>query len=160
MIHGCPRPTADVDVMVHGLEDQLDDLCGLLRELQAVPLEGAAIESTNPTWLRNHPRFPLLEFTTAAGGLDIDDYGDEIFLPFASRSVTVNLGSVSTDVVSIDDLLALKRRAGRDKDVIDIDMLRQVRARQADRDAAGCWSLSGPPSPAANVARREGSGGV
>jgi hypothetical protein len=46
------------------------------------------------------------------------------------RAVIVNLGPLSARIASIDDLLTMKREAGRPQDVADIEALEIIAKRQ------------------------------
>ncbi len=52
------------------------------------------------------------------------------------RAVRVDLGRVEATVVALDDLIALKRKAGRPQDLADVESLtrlQQTKARDGDR---------------------------
>jgi len=51
-----------------------------------------------------------------------------------TRSVSMNLGGVEVRVCSIDDLIEMKRKAGRHKDLADIEQLSRIRAYGKSRD--------------------------
>ena len=73
-----------------------------------------------------------LEFTTDGGALDCDDYGRERFDQVASRAVSVELIGLPVLVAAIEDLIDLKRQAGRAMDMHDVHLLTLVQdeARQ------------------------------
>jgi Nucleotidyl transferase AbiEii toxin, Type IV TA system len=136
VIHGSPRITADADVMYHATETSLAQLAKALTALRAIPIDAA----TSPPQftavaLMRHPRYPLLEFTTDAGALDCDDYGRERFDQVVSRAVSVELSGLPVLVAAMDDLIELKRQAGRPKDMRDVHLLTLVRG-EAGQDPA------------------------
>jgi predicted nucleotidyltransferase len=49
-----------------------------------------------------------------------------------ARSETIDLGGVRARVASIDDLIAMKRIAGRPVDLEDVDALRAIREESSD----------------------------
>jgi hypothetical protein len=136
VIHGSPRITADVDVMYHATEASLAQLAKALTALRAIPIDAA---TTPPQYtaaaLMRRPRYPLLEFTTDAGALDCDDYGRERFDQVVSRAVSVELSGLPVLAAAIDDLIELKRQAGRPKDMRDVHLLTLVRD-EAGQDPA------------------------
>jgi hypothetical protein len=128
VLHGSPRPTADLDLMVLEIHDRLHPIARILRELSAVPYDRLGTTADiNPDWLRRRPTFPLLEFHTSMGGIDLDDYGTATYRDVEQRSVEVGLGKQSVRFAGLDDLIALKQSAGRPQDHADIAILESVR---------------------------------
>lgn len=99
VLHGHPRLTADLDLAVDLAPDQAGAAIGALVEIGFEPR------------------------------LSVDLFADEQ-VPFAelwARSVTMAVGAEPVRVASIDDLVALKRAAGRPQDLADIEALEGLR---------------------------------
>jgi hypothetical protein len=72
-----------------------------------------------------------LNFRTADGGVDVDLLVGESdqFDALEQRAVRVTLDARTFLVASIDDLIAMKRRAGRPQDLLDVDQLQDIQRR-------------------------------
>ncbi len=142
VLHGYARMTADVDLVVN-LEQveaqkavQAITACGMKPKLPVDPalFADAAIRES---WINDKnmlvfsfydPKNPLLS-------VDLFVHEPMPYRQLAQRAVHMNIGGVSIPVCSIDDLIQLKRDAGRAKDLEDIAHLEEIRrALQIDRD--------------------------
>jgi predicted nucleotidyltransferase len=137
VLHGYARLTADIDLVVDLAEGQAVKDVAALERLGMVPRAPvAAREFTDPArrraWIdekgmrvfsMHDPRHPLVE---------IDLFVDPP-IPFdalRSRASLVAMGGVEVPVASIDDLIAMKRLAGRAKDLEDIAALTAIARRR------------------------------
>jgi hypothetical protein len=124
VIHGSPRLTQDLDVTyaddeanLRALGEALQDLEARLRDVEDdlpfVPDERA---------LR---RVEILTLDTSAGPLDLILHppGAAAYAALRRRAQRVDVGGLAVLVASIDDLLAMKRAAGRAKDLADVEEL-------------------------------------
>ena len=73
-----------------------------------------------------------LNFRTADGSTEVDLLvgESEAFDELRQRAVEVTIGQRTFLVASIDDLIAMKQRAGRPGDLLDITELREIQKRQ------------------------------
>ena len=73
-------------------------------------------------------------FSTDAGGLDLlaAPAGGFDYASLTDAAHAVDLGDLTVDVVDLDDLIAMKRAAGRPKDRIEVEVLEAVR-QETDR---------------------------
>ena len=71
----------------------------------------------------------MFTFSTDAGGLDLlaAPAGGFDHASLAAAAHPLDLGGVVVDVVDLDDLIAMKRAAGRPKDRIEVEVLEAVR---------------------------------
>lgn len=127
--HGSPTMTVDIDVCYARDRDNLERLAALLGELGTV-LRGA------PPDLPFHPdrktleRGDVLTFTTDFGDLDIlgtpagvSGFGE---LDANADEAELDDGFV-VRVASLDDLIRMKRAAGRPKDRVELEILGALR---------------------------------
>ena len=83
---------------------------------------------------RTLKRTAILTLETPLGSLDllVDPDGAARYDEMRERADVVDLDGVEFRVVSLDDLLSMKRAAGRPQDVADVDAL--LTARRVERD--------------------------
>lgn len=133
-VHGSPSLTLDVDICF-GLErDDLDRLADVLGRLEAVrrdmpqgvaaPVDAQALRSGDILTLRT--RFGDLDLLAHPGpGFD--------YPTLAVRSIRVEILGVQVSVASLDDLMAMKRAAGRPKDRVELEILGALREERDRR---------------------------
>ncbi len=135
--HGSTTATLDLDVCYARDKENVRSLAGALGELQ-VTLRGAdaglpfrADERT----IRNGLNFT---FRTSHGSLDClgeaSGYTFEILAPNAERA---DLGGIEVLVASLDDLIRMKRAAGRTKDLLEVENLSKLREVREERGLYG-----------------------
>ena len=115
IIHGHPRNTFDLDILI---EPTVENARRLLDALLAIGFGTAAL--TTPENL------VATEITVFRDRLSIDVQTSTPGLDFSgawSRREVMEAHGVKFIVVSLDDLLASKRAAGRPKDLLDVEAL-------------------------------------
>ena len=126
--HGHVRNTRDVDILVEWTAENMRRLAAALADLDArlfgVDADLIDIDPLDPGDLLNEGNFTL---RTAAGGLDLFD-PDEIpggrpYDEMRPRAVEAVVDGVGIRAVGFDDLIRLKREAGRDRDREDVATL-------------------------------------
>jgi predicted nucleotidyltransferase len=134
VLHGSPRVTQDLDVCFATDDANLDVLSKVLTELGARPRGGADDVPFTPdrALLR---RIETLTLETDAGDFDILARPDGMasYRRLRANADRYDIGAFAVLVASVEDLIAMKRAAGRTKDLADIDELRAIarlRARQ------------------------------
>jgi hypothetical protein len=135
-LHGSDRNTFDLDIcpavdpanlvaLGRALVDMDARLRGVDEDVPFVPDE------------RTLAHVQLLTLDTSFGPLDVllRPDGAPAYARLRARAERLDIGTVSVLVASIDDLLAMKRAAGRDKDQLDIETLEAIKrlARRARR---------------------------
>lgn len=132
-LHGVPRMTADVDLVVSFSEPDVATLIAALDELGFAPRAPvSATELANPLRRRqwraekNMRAFTFVNKNNPLEEVDIllDPHFD--FDPAYERREQVRAGAATVSVASIDDLISTKKDTGRAQDESDIAMLRAV----------------------------------
>jgi hypothetical protein len=121
--HGSRRLTLDVDIVPAPEESNYERLAAALDELGA---PDSAVDSgfrdLDPRDSFDLARAEILKLPTAAGDLDLlngavgaPPYGD-----LRKRAIEVEVRGTPVRIASLDDLIAMKRAAGRPQDLRDI----------------------------------------
>jgi predicted nucleotidyltransferase len=122
-VHGHVRTTNDVDIIPAPTPRNLASLADALNELDARVLnqgsEGIAIDA------KMLARAVLWQFSTSAGDIDVlhDAPGAAAFAELRARALEVRLGGLEIPFAGRDDLIRMKRAAGRPVDFGDIAAL-------------------------------------
>jgi hypothetical protein len=124
--HGHGRSTRDLDVIPRPDLLNLSRLGEALATLSARLLRGdRQIDVGDPHLLRRAPLVPLL---TARGRLDLLNFeltagAPRAFAELRGRAIEVELDGRTVAVAGLDDLIRMKRAAGRQVDLEDIGAL-------------------------------------
>jgi hypothetical protein len=121
--HATPRFTKDVDFWVGSTEEDLRRLEQALRAFAAPDQTVRAVkelQALDVAWMGNPPlRFDFMK--NVPGGQFEDCY---------ARRVITAWEAVPVSVISVEDLIHVKRSSGRPQDMVDVDVLeRLVRSR-------------------------------
>ena len=124
--HGYLRATGDLDIVPRPTMVNLSRLAETLAELDAELLHATRrINITDPQVMKAPPLIPL---TTRHGRLDVVNI-DHIagappsFDELRRRALLVDLDGIAVPVAGLDDLVRMKRAAGRPHDLLDIGAL-------------------------------------
>jgi len=128
VLWGSPRSTFDLDISFALDDGNLEALGSVLVELGA-GLKGLDEEVPFVPDARTLRRVELLTLTTSIGEIDLLAHppGGPGYDKLRKRAARVDLGDFHVLVASIDDLISMKRKAGRPKDIADIDELDAIR---------------------------------
>jgi predicted nucleotidyltransferase len=135
VFQGYGRATKDLDITYATGEDNLRRLGAVLVALHA-RLRGVAEDVPFVADDRTLARARLLTLDTDDGSLDLlaDPPGAPPYATLRERADRVDLDGLVVAVAALDDLLAMKRAAGRPQDLIDIDALEVARRIRAEGD--------------------------
>jgi hypothetical protein len=134
-VHGSPSLTLDVDICFDTDRENIDRLAGVLEGLAAArrsmppdvvaPVDARALRAGDVFLLR-----------TRFGDLDLLAHPDPglDYATLARHAISAEILGVVVQVASLDDLIAMKRAAGRPKDRIELEILGAVR-EEIDRRA-------------------------
>jgi predicted nucleotidyltransferase len=133
-LHGYARLTKDLDIVYATNAANLECLGSVLVELGA-RLRGIKEDVPFVPDARTLKRTAILTLDTPLGSIDllVNPEGAARYEDMRERTDVVDLDGISFRVVSMDDLLSMKRAAGRPQDVADIDALLTVRRVQRRR---------------------------
>jgi hypothetical protein len=131
-IHGSPTVTGDLDICYERSEASLERLAGVLRDIHA-RLRGAPDDVTfllDAATLRAGDGFT---FTTDLGDVDIlgTPSGTAGYDDLRPGAELVDVGGIAVPVASLEDLMRMKRAAGRAKDRIELEVLGALRDERA-----------------------------
>jgi len=128
--HGSPSITYDLDVCYARDVDNLRALADVLREVAAIrrglPADAPRMPPLDARTLRAGGLFTL---TTSFGDVDLladPDPGFD-FETLARHAVGAIVYGLEVRIASLDDLIAMKRAAGRPKDRIELEILGALR---------------------------------
>jgi hypothetical protein len=134
-LYGSPSVTNDTDVCYERSPANLERLAAALRQLHA-ELRGADRNvpfQLDGTTLVAGDHFT---FTTDAGNLDIlgRPAGVAGFDALEREATVFRFDGLAVPVASIEDLISMKRAAGRPKDLIEVEVLGALRDEIANQD--------------------------
>ena len=144
VLHGFPRLTADIDLIVDLAPAEARRAIDVLVQLGFRPRPPVdpfdfADASTRARWIREKGMrvFSLHDPSHPMRELDIFAEHPIDFESLWGRSLLVPLGTTTARIVSIQDLIALKRLADRPEDRRDIAALEEIARRKGTPDAQG-----------------------
>jgi hypothetical protein len=129
--HGSPRTTRDLDIVVAPDNDNLVNLCAALDELTALRrLPEGGTRPFEPADVATIALGTTLHTLTRAGALDVvgRPAGAPGYADLRARAISVAVADREVLVAGLDDLIAMKRAAGRPLDLQDIADLTEPRA--------------------------------
>lgn len=123
-VHGAPVPTFDIDVCYRRSPDNIARLVAALRELRAY-LAGAPAGlpfQLDEKTIANGQNFT---FDTAIGEVDClgEPAGVKGYESLAANAERTTLGGIEVAVCALEDLVRMKRAAGRPKDQLVLPFL-------------------------------------
>jgi hypothetical protein len=134
VVQASPRFTRDLDICYATNAANLERLGALLVSLEA-KLRGVEEDVPFAPDARTLRRAQTLTLSTRDGDLDllVDPPGSPGYAALRRRADVVDLDGVSVRIASLEDLIAMKRAAGRPQDKIDVESLEVARSRLRSR---------------------------
>lgn len=125
---GSTTVTNDLDICYARDPENLKSLAAALRDLKA-KLRGADRDLPFVADARTLKAGDHFTFSTIAGNFDIlgTPAGSAGYESLVRAASAMDLGGVTTRVAAIEDLILMKRAAGRPKDLIEVEVLAAVR---------------------------------
>jgi len=128
--HGSPSSTDDLDICYARDPDNLRALAGVLQDIAAIRRGLPADSPTMPPLdMRTLRAGGLFTLSTRFGDFDLladPDPGLD-FEMLSAHAVSVTLHGIPLLVAGLDDLMAMKRAAGRPKDRVELEILGALR---------------------------------
>jgi len=139
VLHGHPRFTADLDLVVALDPENARAAIAALARLgyrPRAPVDGAQFADpvARQRWIDEKGLTVFTLWSPDHPATEIDLFVREPF-PFDaawSRATIADLGDVRVPVASLEDLVALKRAAGRPKDLEDVRVLEAIARERTD----------------------------
>lgn len=140
VLHGYPRLTVDIDLIVDLAPEEarkaIDVLVGL-GLVPRVPVEASdfADGSTRESWIRdkNMRVFTMLDANNPMRQVDLFVESPIPFDQLWKRSEVLALRGTNVRVAAIEDIIAMKKLAGRPQDFADIEALEAIAAQRKAR---------------------------
>lgn len=134
-VHGSPSLTGDVDICFAPEGENLGRLAGALASLAAIRREMPP-GLTAPIDARALRAGDVFTLSTRYGDLDLLAHPNPgfDFKALVGRSIAAEVLGVEVRVASLEDLMAMKRAAGRPKDRIELEILGALREELDRRD--------------------------
>ena len=126
-----PRFTKDLDICYATTPDNLERLGELLVDIEA-RLRGVAEDVPFVPDGRTLRQTQMLTLTTREGDIDllVNPDGSPDYATLRRRADRMDLDGLTVAVASIEDLIAMKRAAGRPQDLVDLESLEIARRRR------------------------------
>jgi predicted nucleotidyltransferase len=139
VLHGYARFTADLDLVIAldapNVTAAMEALSSLgYRPRAPVAADDFADPGKRREWIREKGLTVFGLWSPEHPATEVDIFVEEPFAPSSMdealvRATRAQLGANTITVVSIPDLIALKRKAGRPKDLEDIEKLQEILAQ-------------------------------
>jgi hypothetical protein len=123
--HGYIRATHDLDIIVRPRTLNLSWLSDALAELDAELRTPGTLRLTDPNQLKQAPLVPVM---TRAGPLDVVNFEHVAGAPASydalrDAALSVGLSDFEVAIAGLSDLIRMKKAAGRQHDLADIEAL-------------------------------------
>ncbi len=130
--HGSPQFTRDLDIAYAGDEENLERLGTVLVALGAT-LRGVTDDVPFMPDGRTLRHVRVLTLNTPDGPLDILAHPDGSggYARLRANAITATVGGIDVRIAGLDDLIAMKKAAGRPKDRIYVEELEAIRRLRA-----------------------------
>lgn len=131
---GVPRATYDIDILIDMEDDNIRTLMGLMKEWGFKPkVPVSAMDFADATkreeWIavKNMKAFNLVNAKWALSEIDIIINAPVGYAEARKRARKISVHGVSIPVISIDDLIVMKKNTGREMDKADVQYLKKVK---------------------------------
>jgi hypothetical protein len=134
IVHASPRFTKDVDICYAPEGENLQALGAVLGELEAT-LRGIDEDIPFVPDARSLRQTQMLCLDTVLGPIDllVSPSGSPSYPDLRRRATMIEIEEVEVPVASIEDMLSMKRAAGRYQDLIDVESLEIAQRRLGRR---------------------------
>lgn len=133
-LHGVPRFTADLDLIIDLEKENVLSFVDAMKEIKFIPkvpvkAEDFALEENRKKWIeeKNAVVFSFHNIPSFDRIVDIFIDNPIKFIELYKRRKTLNVSGLKISLISLDDLIWLKKKANRKQDISDIESLRKVK---------------------------------
>lgn len=130
---GSLRSTADIDIMVEMSDENLRNVVRILKKegyrvKQPVDPMGIADAAMRRDWIQNK-HMKAFNFYKEGELKEVDIIIDSpvSFSEAKKSAVRIKIGNIALSVISIDNLIKMKKGTGRSVDKLDIEELRKIK---------------------------------
>lgn len=134
--HGIPRMTYDLDLMLLLEPDNILKMIDKLkkwgyRPRAPVDPQGLADEATRKSWIsgKGMKAFSFSSPSSPIGEIDLVVEAPIPYDQLKARAINITLEDEGIPVIALDDLITIKRAAGRHQDLMDIEHLQKIREK-------------------------------
>ena len=126
--HGSPQITRDLDIVFATNDENLERLAGALQDLEAT-LRGVTDDVPFVPDARTLRHIRVLTLDTVHGPLDVmvQPDGSKGYDQLRASSIEAIVEGTAVRVAGLDDLIAMKKAAGRPKDRIYVEELEAIK---------------------------------
>jgi len=118
-IHGNPRLTGDIDFLISSEDNNIEKLKKTLEDFSAPSFNFERFKEEEESFIRMGISPTQIDIIKKATGIVAEEC--------LKRKEIVDIDGLKINVISIDDLIANKRAAGRDKDILDVNKLEKIK---------------------------------
>jgi predicted nucleotidyltransferase len=131
VLQASPRFTKDLDICYSTASDNLERLGALLVDLDTM-LRGVEEDVPFVPDGRTLRHTQMLTLTTREGDIDllVDPDGAPSYAALRRRADRMDLDGITVAVASVEDLIVMKRAAGRPPDLVDLESLEVARRQR------------------------------
>ncbi|MFX1517593.1 MAG: nucleotidyl transferase AbiEii/AbiGii toxin family protein [Promethearchaeota archaeon] len=133
-LHGIPRVTQDIDIIILMTNSNIKKINSVLKELNYIPRlpinpEDLMNRGIVEIWIkdRNLKALSFYHKTDDYKGVDIVLVHPLDFEEAFKKRITKKIDNIEIYIVSIEDLIAMKVASGRGQDLSDVAMLEKVK---------------------------------
>jgi len=134
-LHGAPRVTQDMDIVIALNKENILNINKVLKELGFVPRlpvnpDDLADESVRKEWIadKNMKAFSYYHSKHNYQVIDIVLYYNREYEQLKKNRVIKNAAGIDLNLISIDDLIEMKHFSGRQQDLSDIAILEKIKS--------------------------------
>jgi predicted nucleotidyltransferase len=139
-LHGFARATADLDIVIALDGQNVNRFLDAVKAIGWSPrvpvqLDDFADAEVRNRWVHDKRMKVFTVFNSEKSTEELDvllEYELDFEMAYRNREI-VSAGGMDISLIGLDDLLALKKQAGRQRDQIDIQALERIRSLKIER---------------------------
>ena len=133
-LYGIPRMTYDIDILIDMSDSNIEQFLNLMKKWGFKPrvpvqIDDFADKNKRNAWVQNKnmKAFTFINPDWAISEIDVIIESPLEYAKAINNSVKLTVNDVIIPVISIDDLIKMKRETGRKHDQIDIEYLEKIK---------------------------------